>query len=102
MEPNTADYAIVGGGIAGCVLASRLHNAPARPSVILLEAGPDQHAHPLVISPLGAPRLHGSELEWNYQTAPQNTWAAAPFTIAVGSYFLAPALSITVAGPVDM
>ncbi|CAG8959043.1 hypothetical protein HYFRA_00012823 [Hymenoscyphus fraxineus] len=66
-----ADYVLVGGGLAGCVLASRLHHAPTRPSVILLEAGPDQHAHPLVTSPLGAPRLHGSELEWNYQTAPQ-------------------------------
>jgi choline dehydrogenase len=34
------DVVIVGGGAAGCVLASRLA-ANARTSVLLLEAGPD-------------------------------------------------------------
>lgn len=72
-SPNntTADYIIVGGGLAGCVLASRLHHSPGNPSVILLEAGPDEHANPLVKNPLGGPLLHNTDLEWNYQTVPQ-------------------------------
>lgn len=70
-QPAEADYIIVGGGLAGCVLASRLQSSPLHPSVILLEAGTDQHTHPLVIAPLGGPRLHGTELKWNYQTVPQ-------------------------------
>jgi len=102
MDPNTADYVVVGGGLAGCVLASRLHEAPARPSVILLEAGPDQHAHPQFTSPLGAPRLYGANWSRITKLLLNHTWTAAPFKIVVGSYFLAPAPSITAAGPVEM
>lgn len=64
------DYIIVGGGTAGVVLASRLsHNR----SVALVEAGPDAHQDPLVSTPLNAPRLHNTPLEWNYQTKPQSS-----------------------------
>ncbi|KAH8805248.1 glucose-methanol-choline oxidoreductase, partial [Xylogone sp. PMI_703] len=33
------DFIIVGGGISGCVLASRLATTPAKPSILLIEAG---------------------------------------------------------------
>jgi choline dehydrogenase-like flavoprotein len=68
---NTADYIIVGGGLAGCVLASRIHQAPSHPSVLLLEAGPDQHQNPLVKNPLGSVRIAQTDLIWRYKTAPQ-------------------------------
>ena len=66
-----ADYIVVGGGLAGCVVASRLQQANRSSSILLIEAGPNQHAHPHVVAPLGAPRLHGTDLEWNYLTVPQ-------------------------------
>lgn len=67
----TADFVVVGGGLAGCVLASRLSQSPSKPSVILIEAGSDEHEIDLIKSPSAAPRLHRTELEWNYMTVPQ-------------------------------
>lgn len=65
----SADVIIIGGGIAGCVLASRLHQNHPELSVILIEAGPDISQHPLVKNP-AAPLQH-SELDWDYKTVPQ-------------------------------
>ena len=67
----SADYIIVGGGNAGCVLAARLQQGDPSLSILLIEAGPDQHNHPLVTAAAGAAQLHHTDLEWNYQTAPQ-------------------------------
>ena len=63
------DYVIVGGGLAGCVVASRLRSKGF--SVTLIEAGPDKHEHAAVKAPLAAFSLHGTELEYNYKTVPQ-------------------------------
>ena len=65
------DYVIVGGGIAGTVLASRLHEGDTSLSILVIEAGHDQSQHPLVRSPLSAPLLKGSDIDWNYTTVPQ-------------------------------
>jgi choline dehydrogenase len=63
------DYVIVGAGSAGCVLAARLTEDPDV-SVLLLEAGPpdvNQNIH----VPLGYLKLAGTELDWNYFSAPE-------------------------------
>ena len=63
------DYVIVGAGSAGCVLAARLSEDP-EVSVLLLEAGPadtNQNIH----VPLGYLQLAGTEVDWDYATAPE-------------------------------
>jgi choline dehydrogenase len=43
--PDACDVAVLGGGVAGCVLAARLSEDPAR-TVVLVEAGPDHGPDP--------------------------------------------------------
>lgn len=65
------DYIVVGGGIAGSVVASRLHARLPDLSILLIEAGPDVVDNPLVADSRNGPFLVGSELDWNYSTVPQ-------------------------------
>ena len=63
------DYVIVGAGSAGCVLAARLTEDPDV-SVLLLEAGPpdtQQNVH----VPLGYLQLARTEVDWDYNSAPE-------------------------------
>jgi choline dehydrogenase-like flavoprotein len=66
------DYVICGGGLVGCVLASRLSHAGR--SVVLLEAGPEDYSEQ-VMSPIAAPRLLGSPLQYNLHTTNQPRFA---------------------------
>ncbi|TGO20767.1 hypothetical protein BPAE_0267g00070 [Botrytis paeoniae] len=70
---DTSDYhyIIIGGGIAGTVLASSLHASHPQLSILLIEAGPDASNNPLVIDSANGPFLVGSELDWGYFTVPQ-------------------------------
>ncbi len=70
MSAQTFDYIVVGGGSAGCVVASRLSEDPAV-TVCLLEAGgPD--TSPFIHAPLGfAATAPLGIFNWNYESVPQ-------------------------------
>jgi len=62
------DYIIIGGGSAGCVLASRLSKDPAN-AVVLLEAGNADDYWSIGIPGAYAYTLDNSQFFWPYQTA---------------------------------
>lgn len=70
MAALVADYVVVGGGLTGCVVASRLHQHDPTLGVIILEAGPDPESKHDVTTPMGGFALRGTELDWQYSTQP--------------------------------
>ncbi len=64
------DYVIVGGGSAGCVLASRLSANPAN-QVLLLEAGGKNNSFLIQIPFMGVLTLPYWIKNWHYYTEPQ-------------------------------
>jgi choline dehydrogenase len=66
--PQT-DYVIVGAGSAGCALAARLSEDPDV-RVTVLEAGGPDTAEAISV-PAAWPTLWGTEVDWAYETTPQ-------------------------------
>ncbi|PSN68092.1 putative glucose dehydrogenase [Corynespora cassiicola Philippines] len=71
MESELPDVIVVGGGIAGVTLASRLHQQKTHWKILLIEAGPEVTDHSHISAPAEAPLLHFSDLDWKYFTVPQ-------------------------------
>jgi choline dehydrogenase len=68
---ETFDYVVVGGGTAGCVVATRLSEDP-RVSVLLIEAGADERRRDIE-TPEAWPSLLGSDVDWAFETVVQPT-----------------------------
>ncbi|KAI0368021.1 GMC oxidoreductase [Pilatotrama ljubarskyi] len=64
------DVVIIGGGTAGCALASRLSEDPSI-RVLLLEAGQSSISELFTIVPVSYSRLFHSKHEWDLWTVPQ-------------------------------
>ncbi|KAF8521763.1 GMC oxidoreductase [Hysterangium stoloniferum] len=67
---KTYDYVIVGGGTAGCVLASRLSENP-NATVLLVEAGQSHKRTFFTKFPMGFAKLLKTKADWEYYSAPQ-------------------------------
>ncbi|KAF2437502.1 GMC oxidoreductase [Karstenula rhodostoma CBS 690.94] len=73
-----ADIIIVGGGIGGVVLASRLHERKPELAITLIEAGPDVTGKPHISNPAEAALLYFSDLDYKFFTAPQKHLGGVP------------------------
>lgn len=71
VDSSECDVIIVGGGTAGCTLASRLHDLRPELSITVIERGPDARDHPLVTNPMGTALLPTVGLVNSYETVPQ-------------------------------
>lgn len=65
------DYVVVGGGTAGLAVAARL-SEDVEMRVLVVEAGGDRTADPLVMTPGLTPTLYGKdEYDWGFTSVPQ-------------------------------
>ncbi|KAH8668848.1 GMC oxidoreductase-domain-containing protein [Xylariales sp. PMI_506] len=68
MSSTVYDYIIVGGGLCGCVLASRMREYDEALKILLIEVGPDTRSRTDILA-MQSLNL-GSDLEWKYETEP--------------------------------
>lgn len=77
------DFIVVGGGIGGCVVASRLSTCQEGFRVLLVEAGKDVSDRREILTGPWAPHLT-TDLDWGYKTTPQPHLNNRQITINAG------------------
>ena len=70
-QVNDFDYVIVGGGTAGCVIASRLSEYLPQKKILLIEAGPSDFNNDRVLKLKEWLTLLGGDLDYDYGTTEQ-------------------------------
>ena len=70
-DVDSFDYLIVGGGTAGCVVASRLAEYLPHKKILLIEAGPSDFMNDKVLNLKEWLSLLGGELDYDYGTTEQ-------------------------------
>lgn len=70
-DVNSYDYIVVGGGTAGCVIASRLAQYLPNKRVLVIEGGPSDYMDDRVLNLKEWLNLLGGELDYDYPTVEQ-------------------------------
>lgn len=70
-DVNSFDYVIIGGGTAGCVIASRLAEYLPEKKTLLIEAGPSDYLNDRVLLLKNWLSLLGGEYDYGYRTTEQ-------------------------------
>ena len=70
-QVNDFDYVIVGGGTAGCVIASRLSEYLPHKKILMIEAGPSDFNNDKVLKLKEWLTLLGGDLDYDYGTTEQ-------------------------------
>ena len=84
MTVSEADYIIVGGGLTGCGIASRLYQSNSSLDITIIEAANDPAGDPRIVSAVDGLTLAGSDLDWAYTGVPQSSTGDRVHTIPAG------------------
>jgi choline dehydrogenase-like flavoprotein len=84
MADQAVDYIVVGGGLTGCLIASRLSQSDKKPRVVLFEAGPDPSGNQAAASFLSGLSLIGGEYDYVYPSEPVADTANRKHVLSAG------------------
>ncbi|KAI1097857.1 GMC oxidoreductase [Jackrogersella minutella] len=77
------DYIIVGGGLAGCVVASRLKEYQSSARILIIEAGPDVRGNKDMLY-FNSLNFIGGQFDWGYKTVPQKHYDGRQVNVPSG------------------